>query len=64
MFECTEFTTQCHYTKHGCMCELADILSMMDDIEVVDIEKTFKEDTSLADYKPRIKLIASVLYKV
>lgn len=64
MFECTEFTTQHHYTKHECMCELAGILSMMDDIEVVDIEKTFKEDTSIADYKPRLKLIASVLYKV
>lgn len=64
MFECTELETHYHYTKHECMCELAGILSTMDDIEVVDIEKTFKEDTSISDYKPRLKLIASVLYKV
>ena len=25
MFECTELKTQYHYTKHGCMCELAGI---------------------------------------
>lgn len=64
MFECVELTTGYHYTKHECMCELAGILSMMDDLEVVDIEKTFKEDISIADYKPRLKLVASVLYKV
>lgn len=65
MFECAELTTEYHYTKHECMCDLADLLSVIgDDVEVVDIEKTFKEDTSMADYKPRLKLIASVLYKV
>ena len=63
-FKVANFVSERHWHKSDAMEELANILNGMGDITVVDIEKEWRTDTNISDYKPRLILEATILYKV
>lgn len=64
MIQVETFSSKMHYDKSSCYEELAAFLNELgEDVEVLDIEKEWKEDKNKASYSPSIYLETLVLVK-
>ena len=57
------YNTKNYYSKNECMVDLAEFFETLGDVNIIDIEKEWKEDKCVADYKPNINLFAMFLYE-
>lgn len=67
MFRCENVVTDRHYNRSECLQELSARLNSLEedygDIQIIDIDKSFKVDKDIADYRENVFLEAVVIFK-
>ena len=67
MFRCENVVTDHHYDRSECLKELSAKLNSLEedygDIQIIDIDKSFKVDKNIADYSGNVFLEAVIIFK-